>query len=77
MTLPHKRVIYALFSLTLLLLLVMAACDLLASTRMLPGSVVPEPLSLVATTLRDVGLLLGLLAGGIYIALNSDPRPPT
>lgn len=77
MTPPHKRVIYALFSLTLLLLLVMAACDLLASTRMLPGSVVPEPLSLVATTLRDAGLFLGLLAGGIYIALNSDPRPPT
>ena len=77
MTTAHKRTLYALFSLTLLLILLMAACDLLASTRLLPGSVIPAEMTAVATALRDMALMLGLLAGGVTIALNSDPHPPT
>lgn len=76
MTTAHKRTLYALFSLTLLLILLMAACDLLSSTRLLPGTVIPAEIATVSAALRDAALMLGLLAGGVTIALNSDPRPP-
>lgn len=77
MTTAHKRTLYALFSLTLLLILLMAACDLLASTRLLPDSVVPAEMTAIAAALRNMALMLGLLAGGFTIALNSDPHPKT
>ncbi|MAU09981.1 MAG: hypothetical protein CL607_09190 [Anaerolineaceae bacterium] len=77
MTTAHKRVLYALFSLTLLLILLMAACDLLSSTRLLPDSVIPAEMATVTSALRNMALMLGLLAGGVTIALNSDPQPPS
>lgn len=78
MTHSQKRFLYSLFTLTLLLILSYAALDLVAATRFLPTS----PLSTetltavqsVAYALREIALLLGFVAGGLHIAIQSDLR---
>jgi hypothetical protein len=79
MTQSQKRFLYSLFTLTLLLILSYAALDLMAATRyLLPnGPLSPEMLPTVqsvAYALRETALLLGFIAGGLHIAIQSDLR---